>query len=54
MRGGSGFESTPEDALTYIAGGFGHNDDGCWHYRFHDRNPRTAQIEFWAVYLKRQ
>jgi hypothetical protein len=45
--------STPDDALTYIAGSFGHNDDGFWHYRFHNWNPREAEIEFWAVCLNR-
>ena len=51
MMGGAGFDSTPEDALTYVAGGFGHNKDGWWHYRFHNWSHRHAQIEFWAVCL---
>jgi hypothetical protein len=54
MRGGAGFTSTPEDALTYVSGGFGHNDDGFWHYKFHNWSHRHAEIEFWAVCLKRQ
>ena len=53
MRGGAGFTSTPEDALTFIDGGFGHNKDGWWHYRFHNWSHRTAEIEMWAVCVKK-
>jgi hypothetical protein len=54
MLGGAGFDSTPEDALTFVAGSFGHNHDGFWHYRFHNWNPRDGTIEFWAVCLNKQ
>jgi hypothetical protein len=53
MNGGSGFDSTPEDALTFIDGSFGHSKDGWWHYRFHNWGLRTATLEFWAVCVNR-
>ena len=53
MNGGAGFESSPEDALSFIDGSFGHNRDGWWHYRFHNWSWRTATVQMWAVCLNK-
>lgn len=52
MSSGAGFISDPGGALTQVGGGFGHHDDGFWHYRFHDWDlGRNAHVEFWGVCL---
>jgi len=47
MNGGAGFESTPEDALSFIDGSFGHNRDGWWQAR----NSRVALYDIKPVML---
>jgi hypothetical protein len=52
MSSGAGFVSDPGGALTQVGGGFGHNDDGFWHYRFHNwDHAHMAKVQFWGVCL---
>jgi hypothetical protein len=53
IGGGSGFQSSPEDALTFVGGSWGHNKDGWWHYHFHNWSAFTARIQFWAVCVQK-
>lgn len=35
--------------LAQVGGGFGHNHDGYWHYRFHNHIVHSTYVRLWAV-----
>lgn len=49
IGGGAGVYYTPHGHLTQVHGGFGHNDDGYWHYKFHNWSGETVYVQLWGV-----
>ena len=49
-----GFTDEEHFALTQVHGGFGHNKDGFWNYKFHNWNPHhTIHVQMWAICVRR-
>jgi hypothetical protein len=49
MTNGAGYFTDPHPHVTQVDGGFGHNHDGYWHYRFHNWSGQTVRVQFWGV-----
>jgi hypothetical protein len=61
IDGGAGYKAVGIDDgghlyqahVTQSSGGFGHNRDGYWHYKFHNWGTDHAHMRFWAVCVPR-